>query len=83
MNKTTAGTIGLLLGGFLGYVMRPAAPLIGQLPFRVVMTQGTNLQGLDQILVPMAQRSFNYVLVGAVLGVLAGIVIGHLAASKQ
>jgi uncharacterized membrane-anchored protein YhcB (DUF1043 family) len=83
MNKTTMVSLGLLIGAFIGFLVRPTAPLIGQLPFGVVMTRGANLRGLDQILVPLAQRSFNYVLVGAILGVIGGFVIGRLGPSKR
>jgi len=77
-----AGVLGLLAGALTGYLMRPSAPLIGQLPFGTVITRGANLKGLDQMLVPMAQSSFNHLLAGAFLGALAGVVIGHLAASR-
>jgi hypothetical protein len=82
VNKATTGALGLLAGALIGYLMRPSAPLIGQLSFGTVMTRGGNLQGLDQMLLPMAQSSFNHVLAGALLGALAGVVIGHLAASR-
>jgi len=36
------------------------------------------LNGLDSLLVPLAQQSFNYVFGGAVIGVLAGLVIRKL-----
>ncbi len=46
--------------------------LIGQLPFSIVITRGATLDGLDKMLVPLAQRSFNYMLAGAILGGIAG-----------
>lgn len=65
---------GLLVGAFIGFLLRPSAMLIGQLPFTVVMTRGANLEGLDEMLVPLAQTSFNYMLVGGVVGALVGLV---------
>jgi hypothetical protein len=67
----TAGFI----GAFVGFLLRPAVPLVGQLPLSVVLTRGANLQGMDTLLVPAAQTSFNYVLVGSIIGG----VIGHFA----
>lgn len=82
MTKATTGLIGSLVGGLLGYVMRPAAPFIGQLPFKAVITRGASLSGLDQILVPIAQSSFNYLLLGLVGGLLVGLVAGHVYFSR-
>ena len=46
------GGIGFVLGGLLGFLTRPSALLIGQLPFSIVLSRGGNLRGLDQVLVP-------------------------------
>lgn len=83
MSKVIAGSLGLMGGALLGFLFRPSNILIGQLPFGTVITRGANLQGLDQLLVPMAQTSFNYLLVGAILGAAGGVLIGHLYASKR
>lgn len=64
--------IGLCLGVLLGFLVRPSIPLVGQLPFGVVITRGAGLKGVDQLLRPYAEQSFNYVLVGAILGGLIG-----------
>ena len=83
MNKMTTGVLGLLGGALLGFLMRPSNMLIGQLPFGTVITRGANLKGMDELLVPLAQTSFNYLLVGALLGAVAGMLLGHLLASKR
>lgn len=75
MNKAFAGVVGALLGGLVAFLLRPSAPLIGQLSFGAVVSRGRSLRGLDQILVPVAERSFNQLLVGLVLGGLAGLVL--------
>ena len=74
--------IGGMVGAIAAYLTRPSAILIGQLPFGTVITAGANLQGFDQILVPIAQQSFNQMLtgliVGAVLGGVAGAILRQL-----
>jgi hypothetical protein len=37
--------VGLLAGSFLGFLFRPSAPLVGQLPFKVVMSLGWEAEG--------------------------------------
>ena len=65
---------GLVIGGVVGFLLRPSVPLMGQLPFTTVITRGANLRGLDQLLLGYARSSFNYVLAGLVLGALIGLV---------
>ncbi len=68
------GVGGFLLGALVGYLYRPPAFLIGQLPFDVVISRGTSLKGFDQVYIPAAETSFNYLLGGGVAGAVAGIV---------
>jgi hypothetical protein len=75
------GIIGILAGGFVGFLMRPAVFLIGQLPFGVVATRGAYLTGLDQLLRSTAETSFNHMVAAAVVGGLAGVVAGWLIKS--
>lgn len=65
--------VGALVGGLIGFVLRPSAPLIGQLPLGTVITRGDNLDGLDKMLVPLAQTSFNYLVAGVVVGGVIGL----------
>ncbi|WP_048205243.1 hypothetical protein [Methanococcoides methylutens] len=60
--------IGALIGGTVGYLLRPSAPLVGQLPFDVVITRGSNLQGLERMVIPTAEASFNYIVAGVIIG---------------
>lgn len=76
------GIIGFLAGGVLGFLYRPSAFVIGQLPFDVVITRGANLKGIDQVLIPMAQSSFNNMMAIAVLGAVIGIVAGLLISRR-
>ena len=68
------GLAGFLLGAGVGYIYRPPAFLAGQLPFRHVITRGASLKGFDQVYLEVAQRSFDYLLVGGLLGAGVGIV---------
>ena len=70
--------IGLAIGGFIGFLMRPSALLIGQLPLGTVIMRGSNLSGLDALLVPTAQASFNAMVAGAIVGAVTGVVV-HVA----
>jgi hypothetical protein len=74
--------LGFLVLGFVGFLLRPST-LIGQLPFSDVITRGANLKGADQLLVPTAQTSFNYLLAGAVLGAVIGIVTGYSLSKRK
>ena len=75
-------TAGVAIGALIGFLLRPSVPLIGQLPFTAVITRGGSLQGLDQILVPAAQTSFNYLLVGGIVGAVAGFLATKIIAKK-
>jgi hypothetical protein len=81
--SVSLGFLGLILGGVVGYLFRPSAMLVGQLPFETVISRGANLQGLDQLLVPTAQASFNILVVGAIIGAVLGLVLGRLFAVRS
>jgi heme exporter protein C len=67
--------VGLILGALIGFLLRPSAPVLGQIPFSVVISRGSNLAGLDVLLKSLAEQSFNYMIAGALVGgVLLGIV---------
>jgi hypothetical protein len=76
------GIGGFLLGSFLGYLLRPSAFLVGQLPLGHILTRGANFTGLDQMLVPMAQKSFNLMLAMALVGAAGGCVLGYFLTRK-
>lgn len=79
----TLGLVGLLVGGFAGFLLRPSAPFVGQLPFEFVILRGANLKGLDQILLPTAQQSFNIMLVGAIIGAIASAITGYFVSIQK
>jgi hypothetical protein len=72
--------LGVMLGAFVGFLMRPNVPLVGQLPFGVVLTRGSYLTGLDTLVRSAAEQSFNYMLIGAIIGAVA---FGALAKSGE
>jgi hypothetical protein len=79
-----AALLGLLAGAFVGFLLRPSVPFVGQLPFRVVVTRGANLTGVNTMLRPAAERSFNYMAAGGVIGaVVLGILGGVTGKSKS
>jgi uncharacterized membrane protein (UPF0136 family) len=72
--KSKLAITGLLIGGLIGFLLRPSVPLMGQLPFTTVITRGANLRGLDQLLLGYARSSFNYLVAGVVLGAIVGLI---------
>jgi hypothetical protein len=88
MNRSRAPTylvlaiVGLLVGGFAGYLARPAAAVVGQLPFETVMNRGANLTGLQSLLVPTAKESFNVTVAGAAIGALVGLALAFALARR-
>jgi hypothetical protein len=69
--------LGFLAGGFIGFLLRPSVFLLGQLPFEMVITRGSALAGIDQLLVPAAQQSFNVMLLGAIIGSATGFALSR------
>lgn len=71
--------LGIPIGSLVGYLLVPSVPLVGKLPLRHILTRGVFLEGLDKILVSVAETSFNYMLVGAITGGLLGIGWAYLS----
>jgi hypothetical protein len=69
--------IGFILGAFMGFIARPTIPLLGQLPFMVVVTRGAYLQGADRLLIGVAETSFNYMLIGGIGMAVLGLIVGN------
>ena len=77
----TSVHVGILIGGIVGFLLRPAADeLAGQLQFTTVITRGEYLNGAEQLLVPLAQRSFNVLMAGAITGGTLGLGFGFMLA---
>jgi hypothetical protein len=74
--------LGVFLGALLGFLLRPSVPLIGQLPFEVVINGGSNLTGLDTILKPAAEESFNYLMAGVFIGGIGGALVRSIRRSS-
>lgn len=62
--------VGAILGGLIGFLLRPSHDIMGQLPFGTVMSRGDNLEGLEKVATKTAETSFNYMLAGAIVGVI-------------
>lgn len=75
LSKYRLPLIGALLGGAIGYLYRPTTFLSGQLSFIHVISRGRTLKGFNQALVPVAEKSFNYLVAGLVLGAALGFVV--------
>lgn len=71
------GLPGIVAGGFVAFLLRPATALGAKLSFATVISRGTALKGADLLSVPVAQASFNYLLLGAIIGFAVGMVIGY------
>lgn len=74
--------IGAIIGGAVGFLLRPSVPLIGQLPFETVITRGSSLSGLDLLLKGTAEMSCNYMLVGGLVGAAIGLIIMQQSRQK-
>jgi hypothetical protein len=56
---------GFSFGHYIAFLNRPSSIIAGKLPFKDVISKGENLKGLDLLLVPAAQQSFDVMLSGA------------------
>ncbi len=77
------GAGGFFVGGLIGFLLRPSAFLVGQLSFDQVISRGANFTGMDQMLIPLAQKSFNIMLGVAVVGAVVGALIGQYISKKK
>ncbi len=80
----TGASFGCLVGGTIGYLLRPVGAAGVPLDFETVFERGVNLA--EPALIELAKSSFNMVAVAAVVGVAAGAAIGyliHLATAKK
>jgi len=75
--------LGIIIGSLFGFWLRPSVPVIGQLPFRHVITRGSDLSGVEAFLVPVAQESFNYLLFGTILGGVIGASAGYFLVNRK
>ena len=71
--------LGLFLGGMVGFMHRPAVPQMGRLPFDTVITRGEAVR-FDELVRPNAERSFNYVVIGGLMG---AAIFGFCASMTQ
>ena len=76
------GFLGLLAGGGVAFLLRPAGPG-GPLSFWTVFTRGGNLPGADPALVDVAHTAFYYMVAAAVIGAAAGIFLEWSRVDKK
>jgi hypothetical protein len=81
--KLKLPAIGLVIGGIVGFLLRPSVPFMGQLPFGTVLRRGANLHGLDQLLVGYARTSFNYLIAGMLMGAIMGLIAAVVISSQR
>ncbi|MBU2807577.1 hypothetical protein HF285_04680 [Acidithiobacillus ferrooxidans F221] len=60
------------VGIILGFLFRPAIPILGQLPFPVVITGGIALHGIGKLAQSYAQESLEYMIGGGIIGGVVG-----------
>lgn len=83
MSREKGALLGAILGGLVGFLLRPSLPLIGQLPFSTVITRGSNLSGIDMLLKSTAEQSFNYMVIGVIVGaVVLALAAGMIGKQK-
>lgn len=74
MSLTWMMLVGCLFGATFGFLLRPS--FLGEkLALHHVVTCGATLDGLDRLLVPLAERSFAYMLIGTVVGFVVSFMI--------
>ena len=81
--KGKLGIAGLIIGGIVGFLLRPSVPFMGQLPFTTVITRGANLRGFDQLLTGYARTSFNHLVAGIVVGAVIGLIAAFVIQSQK
>ena len=65
-------------GAIIGFLLRPSDNFGQQLPLSMVLTRGSGLHGLNRLLIPLAERSFNEMVAGLIVGAVLGTVVGAL-----
>ena len=65
-------------GAIIGFLLRPSDIFGQQLPLSMVLTRGSGLHGLNRLLIPLAERSFNEMVAGLIVGAVLGTVVGAL-----
>lgn len=75
--------IGAIFGGYIGYLLRPSIPVYGQLSFETVISRGAHLRGFEQLFVPAAQLSFNYIIAGIIIGAFIGLIVYGIYIKKD
>lgn len=61
-----------IIGSYIGFLFRPSVPFYGRLPYEAVITRGGSLKGFEILFTSYAEASFNYLIIGALVGGIIG-----------
>jgi basic amino acid/polyamine antiporter, APA family len=67
--------VGLLAGGVIGFLSRPVTAAGEKLSFEQVLARGGGMA--DPIMAELARSSFNWIVIGILLGAIAGAAVGY------
>ena len=74
---------GSIAGAVVAFLTRPADAAVGQLALDTVVTRGVFLRGAEAAFAPLAQASFNYLMVGLAAGALLAGALRHFTLAKH
>ena len=71
--------VGFLLGGWVGFLLRPSEPNLGQLSFTTVIRRSGSTGVADAL----AQTSFNYMAAGAAIGIAIALILAFISFKRK
>jgi hypothetical protein len=72
------GLVGGLVGAVVGYLLGTSPSL----SFGDVLESGANLQGINALMRPAAEAASNWMLAGAIVGVVGGLIVAYWSLSR-
>ncbi len=74
--------IGFFFGGTIAFLLRPFSSTDPALRLKLmdILSRGAKL---EENLIPLAQQSFNYLIIGMILGILLGLLAGQIIQRKR
>jgi hypothetical protein len=76
---TIGGLVGGLVGAVVGYLLG-TSPLLS---FGDVLQRGANLQGIGALMRPAAEAASNWMIAGAIVGAVGGLILAYLTSSRS
>ena len=80
---TAYALAGAVVGMVVAFLLRPAAPEVGQLGLDAIVTRGAFLADAEAALRPIARQSFNFLLGGLIAGAALGRALGRQTVEIQ